>query len=92
MAVKRMQCWERKSCGRGPDGEKACELGVCPAVTDENLDGVNGGKGGGRCCWRAALTECAGQQRTVGPAVPLTCLFCEFFREVREQEGDLFRL
>jgi len=48
-------------CGREPGGERVAEEGVCPAVVDSEVDGVNGGKNGGRCCWAIVGTFCFGE-------------------------------
>lgn len=44
-------CWEFKNCGREFGGIKARELGVCPASTDERLNGIHNGENAGRSCW-----------------------------------------
>jgi hypothetical protein len=41
--IKRLNCWEFKKCGREPGGHKVEELGVCPATTDKEFNGVNKG-------------------------------------------------
>jgi hypothetical protein len=47
----KMNCWQVKKCGREPGGGNEAQLGVCPAATETALQGVNGGKNGGRACW-----------------------------------------
>jgi len=47
----KLNCWDFKKCGRTPNGQKASELGVCPASTDIALDGIHGGMQAGRAGW-----------------------------------------
>ena len=37
----KVNCWQFKECGRQPSGEKADELGVCPAAIEGAADGIN---------------------------------------------------
>ncbi len=36
----KLNCWDFKKCGRQSGGEKAHELGVCPASTEKRLKWV----------------------------------------------------
>ena len=74
-------------CGREKGGEKAAEYGVCPAAADLSFDGINSGKGGGRICWAVAGTFCGGcVQGSFADKRP-TCLSCDFYQMVQEEEG-----
>jgi hypothetical protein len=53
-----LNCWEFKKCGREPGGEKADELGVCPAAVDDKYEGFNRGEKCGRACWLVQGTLC----------------------------------
>lgn len=53
---RRVNCWEFLKCGREPGGIHAAEKGVCPAAMDGGVNGINGGKNGGRCCWTICAT------------------------------------
>ncbi len=86
MDVKQ-NCWEVLSCGREPGGANAGELGVCPAATDTTVDGVNGGRNGGRVCWTIAGTFCGGSIQGTSAKKRLTCLHCEFFDRVQREEA-----
>ena len=46
-----INCWEYWGCGRESGGVNAIEEGVCPAARETRLDGVHGGRNGGRACW-----------------------------------------
>jgi hypothetical protein len=48
--MKKLNCREIKKCGREPGGAKVKGLGICPASTEERLDGIYRGKNGGRAC------------------------------------------
>ncbi len=83
----KQNCWEVLSCGREPGGATVGELGVCPAATDASVDGVNGGRYGGRVCWTIAGTFCGGSIQGTSAKKRLTCLHCEFFDRVQREEA-----
>ncbi len=80
-------CWDFKKCGREPGGPKVRELGICPAAADESSDGLNGGKNGGRICWAIAGTFCDGKVQGTYAQKRLSCMLCEFYDLVKEEEG-----
>ena len=84
---RRINCWEFKKCGREPGGEKVTELGLCPAAIKESTDGVNEGKNAGRVCWAVAGTFCGGKVQGTFAEKYLSCMACDFFKLVKEQEG-----
>ena len=86
MADKR-NCWVHMKCGREEGGIKADEMGVCPAATDSFSDGINNGKNGGRICWAVAGTFCGGKVQGSHADKQLSCMTCEFFKKVEEEEG-----
>jgi signal transduction histidine kinase len=75
-------CWEFQKCGREPGGAKVSELGVCPAAAETRVDGVNGGKNGGRTCWVIAGTLCKGKTQGTYAAKIKTCHDCRFHKMV----------
>lgn len=83
-------CWEVKNCGRNIGGEKASELGVCPAAIEKKADGINNGKNGGRCCWAIAGTFCGGRVQGTYASKKINCVNCEFYRLVKDEEGGEF--
>lgn len=87
MASKKQNCWEHSRCGREPGGDKVDELGVCPASTDTSYDGINSGEAGGRICWAVAGTFCGGTVQGSFAEKRESCTDCDFFRQVREEEG-----
>jgi CRP-like cAMP-binding protein len=83
----KLNCWEVLMCGREPGGKNAAEFGVCPAAADQSFDGINTGKCGGRICWAVAGTFCGGcAQGTFAEKRP-SCLQCDFYQMVQEEEG-----
>jgi hypothetical protein len=82
-----MNCWEYMRCGREAEGENSEELGVCPAATEETLDGIHGGLNGGRACWVVAGTYCGDKVQGTFAHKQENCIACEFHRKVREEEG-----
>jgi len=76
-------CWESKKCGREPGGAHAHELGVCPAATETRVNGVHGGKNGGRTCWMIAGTMCTGEVIGTYAAKMASCQACDFYQQVQ---------
>ena len=74
-------------CGREPGGEKAAEIGVCPAAADESFDGINSGRCGGRFCWAVAGTFCGGKVQGTFAQKRESCLSCGFYHRVQIEEG-----
>ena len=74
-------------CGREPGGDRADELGVCPAARDDSYDGINVGKNAGRFCWAVAGTFCGGNVQGTFADKRESCLSCGFFNKVRAEEG-----
>ena len=82
-----LNCWEFKKCGREQGGERASELGICPASDDAAFDGLNRGKNGGRICWAVAGTFCGGKVQGTFAKKQYSCITCDFFQHVRGEEG-----
>lgn len=82
----KINCWEFKKCGRGPDGPEA----TCPAAADTRLDGIHGGKNGGRACWMLAGTYCEGEVQGSFAHKITDCSLCDFYNLVRQEEGRKF--
>ncbi len=85
-----MNCWESKNCGRQSGGPKASELGVCSAATATEHDGKNGGKNGGRYCWKVAGTLCGGKVQGSYAAKAVSCMACDFFKQVKQEQAGNF--
>jgi hypothetical protein len=89
MNKKRMvNCWEFLKCGREPGGEGVAEVGVCPAAVDASVNGINGGKNGGRCCWTIAGTFCFGIVQGTTAKKYHNCMDCGFYWTVADEETD----
>jgi transcription elongation factor Elf1 len=88
--IVKQNCWEVKKCGREPGGNKVSELGVCPASTEPNFDGLFGGKNSGRACWVVGGTFCKGQVQGTFANKFKNCSACNFYQQVMEEEGGLF--
>lgn len=89
---KKINCWEHKGCGREPGGVKVKELGVCPAATDTKAHGINSGQNGGRMCWALTGTFCGGKVQGTFAQKELSCMNCEFYKNVKSEEGKGFDL
>lgn len=85
--MAKKNCWEVKKCGREPGGAKEKELGVCHAAIETKLDGTNNGKNAGRACWGIDKTLCGGKVQGSFAAKMSTCLECDFYKQVQNEEG-----
>jgi len=75
-----MNCWEFKKCGRTPGGDKAKELGVCPAYP-----------GHGTHCAKIAVTLCGGKVQGTFASKLANCLQCDFYKSAgydRKYQGN----
>ena len=84
-------CWELKNCGRELRGKNS-HLGVCPAYSEKKYNGINRGTNSGRLCWFVSGTFCKGEIQGSHAQKRLTCLSCEFYKQVKLEEGDNFIL
>ena len=87
-----INCWEVKKCGRETGGPQVAQLGVCPAASAKTSDGVNGGKNGGRVCWAVTGTLCGGKVQGTFAQKRLSCMSCEFFKQVKTEQGGRFEM
>jgi hypothetical protein len=77
----KQNCWEFKKCGNEQN---------CPAFSEERLDGINGGKNSGRCCWVVAGTLSLDKPTGKFAQEIDTCEKCDFYLHVKKEEGPLF--
>ena len=92
MEKLRQNCWQVKACGWEAGGKNSKNMEVCPATTSEQFDGMNGGKNGGRICWAVAGTLCGGEIKGTCAQNRASCLNCEFFLRVKQEEGSDFQM
>ncbi len=85
--MPKKNCWEVKKCGREPKGIHTGEFGVCPASEETSCNSVNDGKNGGRICWAVAGTFCGGKVQGDFAAKSVSCMACDFFKIVKQEEG-----
>lgn len=88
-----LNCWEVKNCGREPNGEKVPLYGVCPIALESGLDGVHGGKNGGRCCWALIplVSEIINKESVCSGGFH-ECCKCDFYQSVRKTTKVIIRL
>ena len=84
---KKSNCWDVMMCGRERGGKNVDEHGVCPAAADQSYDGINSGTCGGRICWAVAGTFCGGCEQGSFVEKRASCLSCDFYQMVQEEEG-----
>ncbi len=82
----KLNCWESKKCERQPGGRLAGEMGICPASTQQKLNGIHDGKNAGRACWAVAGTFCGGVVQGSEAKKQHNCWKCNFFQNVRKEE------
>ena len=84
--MPKINCWEFLKCGREPGGEKVDALGICPAATRQDADGINGGENAGRACWAIDGTLCNGEVQACASDKLFKCLSCDFYLSVLVEE------
>jgi len=80
-------CWEFKNCGREPGGEKAHELGECPAATNTKANGFLGGKNAGKGCAYVTGTFCGGNIQGSFKDKEKNCINCDFYKTLKNHYG-----
>jgi hypothetical protein len=88
--MKKLNCWEFKQCGREPGGKHAEEQGVCPAATEQNLNGTHDGVNAGRACWVIAGTMCEGKTHGTYAQKLGDCEMCDFYSLVKRETDSGF--
>ncbi|MBI4849955.1 MAG: flagellar brake protein [Nitrospirae bacterium] len=89
--MAKLNCWEFKKCGREPGGGKVAEFGICPTALEDRTDGVNDGKHAGRACWVIAGTFCGGKIQGTSASKLDTCMNCDFYKLVLDEEKLVFQ-
>jgi len=85
----KINCWDYKNCGRTIKDRNAKAPAICPAFSHTALNGINGGKNGGRSCWLIPGTLCGRRIQRSCVTKSLACSLCDFKRFVlREGNPD----
>ncbi len=90
--MKKRNCWEFKKCGKELGGCNIESDGVCSASIPSEFSGTNGGLHNGRFCWAVKGTACSISTCETFENKIITCLNCDFFKEVQHQEGKNFTM
>ncbi len=91
---EKLNCWQFMGClldkGREVCGsvEEYCK---CPALQKGEFDGIHGGIKAGRACWIVSHTLCSGLMQGTHEEKYQTCLSCDFYRLVAEEEEINFK-
>ena len=88
--MERKNCWEVMNCGLNSESKVNLNTGVCPAAKNSEFNGINNGKFAGRVCWTIAGSFCLENKKGKFSGKMMTCLYCEFFEKVKEEEGESF--
>ena len=88
---EKYNCWYFMKCGREPSGALVHQFGVCPASTEQRLDGIHDGKNAGRACWVVAGSY-SEQKRfhCFFARIYEDCKKCEFYAVTKAAEGRTF--
>ena len=86
----RKNCWEFSGCCKEAHGRFSTMLGVCPAALESRLDGIHGGRNGGRACWVVSGTHCHGSVQESAGQKKKTCSQCGFYQAVKWEEAVAF--
>jgi hypothetical protein len=90
--MQKLNCWEIMKCGRAPGGDKAEELGVCPAAIDTSSNNTNEGINGGRVCWAVAGTLSGRNVCGHYAKNKSSCMTCKVFKQIKSEEGADFSI
>ena len=71
--------------------KKTEELGVCPVSTHAEAHGINNGINGGRACWAIEGTLCGGEVQGTFAQKMGSCMKCDFYNQVRQDEGPGYK-
>ncbi len=88
---RKINCWQFFDCGLAPGGSKSAERGVCPVSIEGRLSGIHGGINAGRACWAMAGTMCGGKVQNTFAEKYQSCVKCDFYGKVREEEGKKYQ-
>ncbi|UCG78893.1 MAG: hypothetical protein JSV21_03430 [Nitrospirota bacterium] len=85
---RRLNCWEFHECCK----EIGCidneSKQICPATTEERLNGVHGGVNAGRACWVVVGTLCFSERQDNYKHKSKICSTCAFYEMVKNEEGN----
>ena len=85
-------CWDYKKCDLGPESDKINNTGICSVTWTTYLDGTHSGILDGRACWVTPGIYCGGETQDSFAQKNSTCMNCEFYQKVREEEGSKFMI
>jgi len=89
--MQKLNCWEFHKCGRElKNGQNDAD--ACPVTTEIKLNKVHDGHQAGRACWVIAGTYCRGEVQGSFAKKYSYCEKCDFYRQVRQEEGAKFQL
>jgi len=90
----KINCWEFMGCEVPKDGTlfNFRKSRTCPALLAKRLNGIHGGKNAGRACWVVSNTMCNGTIQGSCDQKYKTCMICDFYTAVMEEEENRFLL
>ena len=87
----KLNCWQFMGCLLQKNEEMFRGQGEsykCPVLSEEKFDGIHEGINGGRVCWIVSNTFCCGTMQGTYDEKYQSCLSCDFYRLVAEEEED----
>ena len=92
VAKKKLNCWEVKNCGRELAKKNIKDFEVCPVIQDSKYSNINNGINAGRICWTISGTFCNNKVQGTFAKKILSCLECDFFLQVSQEEKENFKM
>ena len=89
----KLNCWQFMGCGKQKiEDRSSCPTNTCPcpASIEKSFDGIHGGKNAGRACWSVLRTQCYGSVQKTLEQKYQTCLSCDFYHFVIDEEDTHF--
>jgi len=89
----KLNCWQFMGCGKQISKDPSfysTNSCPCPASVEKSFDGIHGGKNAGRVCWFVLQTQCYGAVQKTLKEKYQTCISCDFYHFVLDEEDTHF--
>lgn len=90
LSTLKRNCWDYYGCEREAKGNSGKDSDVCPACLEAKLNGIHGGRNGGRACWIVKGTTCGSRIKRMFVPKFIICELCDFKKSVMDEESKNF--